>query len=100
MTAPLRKHSRLSADSLHISRTPLSVRTLYGRGLTRPPVDPVDRVRGEFIEMRGFSPTSAQAARLFDLPPDECDRVLMRLVTEGFLRRSPDGRYRLPSTMA
>jgi DNA-binding IclR family transcriptional regulator len=53
------------------------------------------RNRGEFIEMRGFSPTIEQAARLFDLPREECDSILDSLVQQGFLRRSPDGRYRL-----
>ena len=53
------------------------------------------RVRGEFMEMRGFSPTIEQAARLFDLPREECDCVLDTLVHQGFLRRTPDGRYHL-----
>jgi hypothetical protein len=112
-----------STAPLDITRAPLSIRTLpgqtlagqtltgqilTGRGATRlrqgsggqaggqqrAQVDPVDRVRGEFIEMRGFSPTRAQAVRLFALSPDECDRILARLVTEGFLRQSADGRYR------
>jgi DNA-binding IclR family transcriptional regulator len=47
--------------------------------------------------MRGFSPTVEQAARLFQVDRDECSRILRRLVEEGFLRRTPDGRYRLPS---
>ena len=55
----------------------------------------IDRVRGEFREMRGFSPTLDQAARLFDLPRDECDRVLRSLVSDGSLRKCEDGRYRL-----
>jgi len=55
----------------------------------------VERVRGEFAEMRGFSPTLAQAARLFGLTIDECDRVLRSLVQDGSLRRGDDGRYRL-----
>lgn len=104
MAAPLRTPMRPSAlasvqagtstDALDIPRTPLAIRSLSGRGARRPAIDAVDRVRGEFVEMRGFSPTSAQAARLFDLAPDECDRILTRLVAEGFLQRSPDGRYR------
>ena len=60
-------------------------------------VEVVDRVRGEFVEMRGFSPTVDQAARLFHINREECDRILAGLVDEGFLRRTPDGRYRLPS---
>jgi hypothetical protein len=97
MAAPLRRHSGPPAHTLEIPRTPLSIRALQSRSAKRPPLDPLDRVRGEFIEMRGFSPTSAQAARLFDLPQDECDRILKRLVAEGFLHQSADGRYRLPS---
>lgn len=63
------------------------------------PVDPrvVDRVRGEFREMPGFSPTLAQAARMFAIPADECVRVLTTLVREGFLRCAPDGQYRIMS---
>ena len=56
---------------------------------------PIDRVRGEFAEMRGFSPTLDQAARLFGLPREECDRVLGSLVNDGSLRKCEDGRYRL-----
>lgn len=47
--------------------------------------------------MRGFSPTVQQAARLFQLNQDECGQLLTRLVQEGFLRQTPDGRFRLPS---
>jgi hypothetical protein len=59
-------------------------------------VDGTDRIRCEFVEMRGFSPTVDQAARLFQVSRDECVRVLTRLVDEGFLRQTADGRYRLP----
>jgi len=53
----------------------------------------VERVRSEFGEMCGFSPTAAQAARLFGLPPDECVVVLDALVREGFLSLGSDGLY-------
>jgi DNA-binding IclR family transcriptional regulator len=66
----------------------------YRRG-SAPDVE--RRVRCEFVEMRGFSPTVQQAARLFQLNPDECGQLLTRLVQEGFLRQTPDGRFRLPS---
>ena len=59
-------------------------------------VDVTDRIRCVFAEMRGFSPTVDQAARLFQVSRDECVRVLTRLVDEGFLRQTADGRYRLP----
>lgn len=83
------------ASSLDITPTPLSIRTLeYRRGTAG---DVVNRVRCEFVEMRGFSPTMEQAARLFALTTDECGRVLATLVQEGFLRCTPDGRYRIPA---
>ena len=76
-----------------ITPRPVSIRSLdYRRGVA----DVINRVRGEFVEMRGFSPTVEQAARLFDLSKDECSNVLGSLVSEGFLRCTPDGRYRLP----
>ena len=78
--------------ALDVAPRQLSIRSLDYR---RP--DVVSRVRGEFSEMRGFSPTVEQAARLFDLTTDECVRVLSSLEREGFLRRTPDGRYRLPA---
>ncbi len=55
----------------------------------------IERVRGEFNEMQGFSPTLDQAARLFSLSRDECHRVFAQLLREGFLGCSADGRYRL-----
>jgi len=59
--------------------------------------DVTDRIRCEFVEMRGFSPTVDQAARLFQVSREECVQVLKELVDEGFLRHTADGRYRLPS---
>jgi hypothetical protein len=79
--------------SLNVKRTPLSIRTLGSRRAVQLSI--VERVRTEFAEMRGFSPTLAQAARLFDLCADECDGVLKALVDDGSLRRGEDGRYRL-----
>jgi hypothetical protein len=76
-----------------IAPRPLAVRSLEPRRVI-PSV--IERVRGEFIEMRGFSPTVDQAARLFNLSLEECGRVLGGLVKEGFLHRTSDGRYRLP----
>jgi hypothetical protein len=79
------------SSPLDVQLKSLSIRTL-DRKTPAPPS--VDRVRGEFTEMRGFSPTLSQAARLFNLPVDECARVLTALVQEGSLRRDEDGRYR------
>lgn len=83
----------LPPRALDINPQPLSIRSLDYRRAG----DVVNRVRGEFVEMRGFSPTVEQAARLFDLTREECGRILTGLVREGFLRCTPDGRYRLPA---
>jgi len=72
----------------------LALRSLDYR---RPAPDVVRRIRSEFVEMRGFSPTVEQAARLFALTRDECAGVLGGLVQEGFLLCTADGRYRLPA---
>jgi hypothetical protein len=88
-------HARTAVPSLSapFNMTPksLSNRSLDYR---RPPAEVVARVRGEFVEMRGFSPTIEQAARLFALTVEDCARVLRTLVQEGFLLCTPDGRYR------
>ena len=86
-------------DPLNIAPRPLSIPTLNYRRASPSTVhgDVEARVRCEFVEMRGFSPTVQQAARLFQINPEECGRLLTRLVQEGFLRQTPDGRFRLPS---
>jgi hypothetical protein len=58
----------------------------------------VDRVRSEFNEMCGFSPTSGQAARLFGLTQDDCAHVLQLLMQDGFLWLDQEGRYRVRSS--
>lgn len=54
----------------------------------------LERVRSEFQEMPGLSPTLAQASRLFALPAPECAAVLDALQSRGFLRLGRDGQYR------
>jgi hypothetical protein len=44
-----------------------------------------DRVRGEYREMPGLRLTVAQAARLFNLEPQQCGKILETLVTHGAL---------------
>jgi hypothetical protein len=44
--------------------------------------------------MPGFSPTLTQAARLFQIPHAVCADVLDRLISEGFLHRDEEGKYR------
>jgi hypothetical protein len=81
-----------SLDDIRFKALPMS-------GKPRKPArsDVIDRIRCEFVEMRGFSPTVDQAARLFQVSREECVHVLTTLVDEGFLRQTADGRYRLPS---
>jgi len=57
----------------------------------------LDTLRSHYLEMPGLSLTATQAQRLcglsgIDLPAFE--GMLDRLVSERFLRRSRDGRYR------
>jgi len=91
MTARL-SHRVPQPDASDLRPKPLSIKTLNAR---RGAPEVLNRVRGEFIEMRGFSPTMEQAARLFHLSIDECSSVLAGLVQQGFLHRTPDGRYHL-----
>ena len=92
--APHARPTPRAANPLEVPFRQLTIRTLASRSAA-PAVDALERVRGEFVEMRGFSPTLQQAARLFHMAQDECSRVLTQLAGEGFIRRTPDGRYRL-----
>jgi hypothetical protein len=58
------------------------------------------RIWDEFDEMPGTSLTLPQASRLFGVPIDVCDRILISLVKDGRLRRTKDGRFRLHSFVA
>ncbi len=53
----------------------------------------LDRIRGEYSEMPGLRLTVPQALRLWGLPQDVCECVLVRLVEDGFLRRTVDGAF-------
>jgi hypothetical protein len=99
MSSNAPKATRRPGDPLDIAPKPLSIPALNYRRAVATAVqrDIEARVRCEFVEMRGFSPTIQQAARLFQINPDDCGRLLSRLVQEGFLRQTPDGRFRLPS---
>lgn len=50
-------------------------------------------VRSEFAEMPGLALTERQAARLWQVPPDEAAQVLRQLVDTHFLAVSGAGRY-------
>ena len=57
------------------------------------------RARAEFREMPGMCLTPAQAARLWQLSPDQAQKRLLELVQAGFLVRRDGQRYRLPSSV-
>jgi hypothetical protein len=59
-----------------------------------PPSDPLlVRIRGEYREMPGLRLSLAQACRLWQVDAVTCERVLHRLVAEGFLFRTIDGAF-------
>src|SRR5262249_33048713 len=61
--------------------------------------DPIDsdrvRLRSEFLTMPALCLTVEQVARLLSLPVSAASRIVAGFVQEGFLTRSPSGRYRL-----
>jgi len=61
--------------------------------------DPIDsdrvRLRSEFLSMPALCLTVEQAARLLSVPVSAASRMVAGLVQEGFLTRTPSGRYRL-----
>ena len=95
MTATSRKPLSFPHRRLHVPLRPLRIASI-----ARTPTQPADqklveRVRREFSDMRGLSPTIAQARRLFHLPDDECLGIFAQLLQEGFLDLCADDRYRL-----
>lgn len=57
------------------------------------------RARAEFREMPGMCLTTAQAARLWQLSPDQAQNLLQELVKAGILVRHDGQRFRLPSSV-
>jgi hypothetical protein len=51
------------------------------------------RVRSEFLEMPGLRLAPMQAARLLAIDVRLSERILNRLVAEGFLCKTRDGAY-------
>jgi hypothetical protein len=51
----------------------------------------VARIKSEFNESPGMCLTLRQGARLWGIPPEECARVVDRLVQEDFLRWTRNG---------
>ena len=83
--------------SHHVSIRPLKMPSVVRAAPRRAPADQklVERVRREFCDMRGFSPTIAQATRMFHLAHEECLEIFRQLLQEGFLVLCSDHRYRL-----
>jgi hypothetical protein len=96
MTATARKPLTFPHRSLHVPLRQLRIPSLV-RTPVHAPADQklVERVRREFSDMRGLSPTIAQARRLFHLADDECLEIFAQLLQEGFLDLCADERYRL-----
>jgi len=96
MTATARKTLTFNARSLHVPLRPLRIPALpRTRGGAPADQKLVERVRREFSDMRGLSPTIAQARRLFHLADEECLEIFAQLLQEGFLDLCADDRYRL-----
>lgn len=51
----------------------------------------IERIRSEFLEMPDLRLTPAQAARLWGVDEDSCQRVIATLVRSAFLRWTPSG---------
>ena len=96
MTATSRKPLAFQHRNLNVPLRSLRIPSI-ARTPARNPADQklVERVRREFSDMRGLSPTIAQARRLFNLPDDECLGIFAQLLQEGFLDLCADDRYRL-----
>lgn len=96
MTATARTPVPFPHRTLNVPLRPLRIQTLTRQPARRPADQKlVERVRREFSDMRGLSPTIAQARRLFHLADDECLEIFTQLLQERFLDLGADDRYRL-----
>src|SRR5690349_21022223 len=103
MSSTARKPLTFPDRTLHlVPMRPLRVPSMFHPPARRGHADQklVERVRREFCDMRGFSPTMAQGRRLFHLANDECLEIFRQLLQEGFLMLCSDDRYRLRSRTA
>jgi hypothetical protein len=55
----------------------------------------VRRIAAEFREMPGLVLTVPQASRFLGIDQAACERILVRLASQGVLRRSAAGSYAL-----
>jgi hypothetical protein len=63
-------------------------------GTTTPDAQALEtRVRGEFLEMPDLRLAPAQAARLWAVDREACERVLSQLVASGFLWQTRAGLF-------
>ena len=99
MTATSRKTLSFPQRTPNVPLTPFRIRSLK-RPMPHRAADQklVERVRREFSDMRGLSPTMPQARRLFHLGDQECHEIFAQLLKEGFLDLCADQRYRLTSS--
>ena len=96
MTATARRPIAALHAPLDVPFRPLRIASLTPKR-ARTPADQklVERVRREFNDLRGLSPTIAQARRLFHLAEEECLEIFAQLLHERFLMLDADDRYRL-----
>jgi hypothetical protein len=52
----------------------------------------LEQLRDEFRHTPGLALTPLQAARLFNVEPETCERLIAALADEGAIRVRPDGR--------
>lgn len=53
----------------------------------------LNKLRSEIRHVPGLALTSGQASRLFDVPPEICERLLDSLAKQGVIQLRPDGRF-------
>lgn len=56
----------------------------------------LERVRHEFVSLPGLTLTAEQARLIFGLNRDATERILLKLVSEGFLPRTGQGAFYRP----
>lgn len=98
MTSTARKPLTSPHRTLHhVPIRPLRMPSVVPSAPRCAPADQklVERVRREFSDMRGLSPTMAQATRLFHLAHEECLEIFRQLLQEEFLVLCADDRYRV-----
>ena len=83
---------RQRLDAIQLRPAVASLPPDHGRPAHRDPL--AARISGEFLEMPGTCLTVPQASRLFGVPSDACQGMLLQLVRDGVLSVTPDGRYR------